>query len=291
MKALGIIIVAVLLAAFAATLQGATTKTTLRVEGMTCTGCETAVRMVLKKVPGVTSADVSYEKKQAVVTYDPSRTTPAKLAAAIAEAFGYKVTVASGTVAPIASAAAAPSCEVPVKVPTSGKTIALAPYGTNKLREEFNRTSDRLRVVALLSPTCGICQTGQRVVESVFSKYPKDTRLRGFVVWLPILPTDSEKYAGAQAAAFVDSRVTQQWDGERVSGALLAKTLGLKGTAWDIYLLYAPGVRWTGEQPPAPTFWMHQLRAESRADQSTCLNPSVFVGKVASLIGLSKGGS
>jgi hypothetical protein len=168
-------------------------------------------------------------------------------------------------------------------------TVALAPYRTNEFRDEFNRASDRLRVVALLSPTCGICQKGQRVVESVFSKYPQDARLRGFVVWLPMLPTDTQQYAGAQAGSFVDSRVSQQWDGERTSGALLAHTLGLKGTAWDIYLLYAPGVRWSGDQPPTPTFWMHQLREESGADQRICLNPSIFVAKVADLLKTTKG--
>lgn len=290
MKSLAIVVTAVLLIGFAVSLHAATSKTTLHIEGMTCKGCETAVKLALKKTAGVTSSEVSYEKKQAVVTYDPAKTTPAKIAAAIADVLGYKVTIASGTVAPIATAAAAPSCEVPVNVPKTATTVALEPYRTNELREEFNRASDRLRVVALLSPTCGICQKGQRVVESVFSKYPNDARLRGFVVWLPMLPTDTEKYAGAQAAAFVDQRIAQHWDGERSSGALLAKTLGLNGTAWDIYLLYAPGVRWTGEQPPAPTFWMHQLREESGADQRICLNPSVFVGKVASLLS-AKGGA
>jgi hypothetical protein len=83
----------------------------------------------------------------------------------------------------------------------------------------------------------------------------------------------------------------QQWDGERASGTLMAKTLALKGSAWDVYLLYAPGVKWTGEQPPAPTFWMHQLRAEDGADQRACLNPAVFVGRVAALLGNTKGGA
>lgn len=180
---------------------------------------------------------------------------------------------------------------MPVVMPTSAQPLALAGYRTDELRAEFNRASDRVRVVALLSPTCGICQKGQRVVESVFSKYPNDARLRGFVVWLPMLPSDSKEAAGAQAASFIDQRLVQQWDGKRASGTLLAKTLGLKGDAWDVYLLYASGVKWTGEQPPAPTFWMHQLREESGADQRACLNPTVFVGKVADLLGTPKGGA
>jgi len=128
------------------------------------------------------------------------------------------------------------------------------------------------------------------VVRSVFAKYPNDQRLRGFVVWLPMLPSDSESAAGAQAGSFVDARVAQQWDGDRASGKLVAKTLSLKGNAWDVYLLYAPGVKWTGHAPPAPTFWMHQLRAETGADQRACLEPTVFLNEVATLMAERKAG-
>ena len=160
---------------------------------------------------------------------------------------------------------------------------ALEPYRTDDLRAEFNRTSDRVRVIALLSPTCGVCRKGQRVVESVFSKYA-DQRLRGFIIWLPMIPSDSEETASTQAKTFDDPRVVQHWDGDRVIAKLMAKTLDLKRDAWDVYLLYAPGVQWTGDQPPAPTFWMHQLRADSGADQQACLNPTVFSGQVANLL-------
>ena len=276
---------------FAHTARAANATTTLHIEGMTCAGCETAVKMVLKKSPGVISSEVSYEEKRAVVSYDAAKTTPEKIAKAVADALSYKVTVTGATAKPVKSAASATSCDVPVVMPKAAKPVTLAGYRTDELRAEFNRASDRVRVVALLSPTCGICQKGQRVVQSVFAKNANDARLRGFVVWLPMLPSDSKESAGAQAASFVDGRLMQQWDGDRSSGNLLAKTLGLKGSAWDVYLLYAPGVKWTGEQPPAPTFWMHQLREESGADQRTCLNPAVFEGKVAELLRPAKGGA
>lgn len=271
--------------------RAANATTTLHIEGMTCAGCETAVKMVLKKTAGVVSSEVSYEDKRAVVTYDPAKTTPEKIAKAVADALSYKVTVAGATAKPVKAAASATSCDVPGVMPKAAKPVSLAGYRTDELRAEFNRASDRVRVVALLSPTCGICQKGQRVVQSVFSKHANDARLRGFVVWLPMLPSDSKESAGAQAASFVDGRLMQHWDGDRASGNLLAKTLGLKGSAWDVYLLYAPGVQWTGEQPPAPTFWMHQLREESGADQRTCLNPAVFEAKVAELLRPAKGGA
>jgi len=41
--------------------------TTLKVSGMTCKHCVTAVSKALAKVPGVVAADVSLEKAQAVV--------------------------------------------------------------------------------------------------------------------------------------------------------------------------------------------------------------------------------
>ncbi|GEM_PF-814380 len=266
-----------------------TATTNLHIEGMTCGSCATAVKLVLQKTPGVTGQQVSYDEKRAIVTYDASKTTPANIAAAVADALAYRVTVDGSNVPAAKPKIAASSCDVPVVIPSNAKAVALGAYRTQQLRDEFNRTSDRVRVVALLSPTCGICQKGQRVVESVFSKYPNDARLRGFVVWLPMLPTDSKEAAGAQAASFIDDRLVQQWDGERASGKLLAKTLKLNGNAWDVYLLYAPGVKWMGDEPPKPTFWMHQLRAEDGADQRACLNPSVFAGKVAGLLAAQKG--
>lgn len=54
---------------------------TLRVEGMTCGGCMSAVRAALLKVPGVEDATVSLQQKQASVRLDPS--TPPAVAALI----------------------------------------------------------------------------------------------------------------------------------------------------------------------------------------------------------------
>ncbi len=269
-----------------------TATTNLHIEGMTCGGCATAVKLVLQKTAGVVSSTVSYEEKRATVTYDPAKTTPAKIADAIATALTYKVSVEGAPQhADAATKPASASCDTPPSAVATSKPIALPSYRLDALRTEFNNASDQVRVVALLSPTCGFCQKGQRVVESVFTKYPNDNRLRGFVVWLPMLASDSESAAGAQAGTFVDARVAQQWDGERMSGKVVAKTLNLRGNAWDVYMLYAPGVKWTGEAPPAPTFWMHQLRAETGADQRVCLNPSVFLGKVANLLGTTKAGA
>ena len=56
----------------------------LHVEGMTCGGCTMATRKVLERLAGVTKAEVSYERKRAVVTYDPRKVTVAQMIAAVA---------------------------------------------------------------------------------------------------------------------------------------------------------------------------------------------------------------
>ena len=56
------------------------TKTvTLEVPGMTCSACPITVRAALKKVPGVEKVSVSYEPKEAVVTFDDAKTSLAAL--------------------------------------------------------------------------------------------------------------------------------------------------------------------------------------------------------------------
>lgn len=47
--------------------------TVLKVEGMSCGHCKMAVEKALQTVPGVVSAAVSLEKKEAVVTGTASR--------------------------------------------------------------------------------------------------------------------------------------------------------------------------------------------------------------------------
>ena len=63
---------------------------TLTVTGMTCGGCENAVRRVLAMVDGVQSATASHKENRVNVVYDAARTTRAKITQAI-ETAGYQV--------------------------------------------------------------------------------------------------------------------------------------------------------------------------------------------------------
>lgn len=66
---------------------------TLRVEGMTCGGCTLATRKALERLKGVTKAEVSYERKTAVVVFDPAKVTTAQMIQAVAT-LKYTATVA-----------------------------------------------------------------------------------------------------------------------------------------------------------------------------------------------------
>ncbi|WP_454902696.1 mercury resistance system periplasmic binding protein MerP [Variovorax gossypii] len=80
-----------LLAAFTAPAWAAPQTVTLSVPGMTCAACPFTVKQVLSKVNGVTKADVSYERKQAVVSFDDAKTSIQALIKATADA-GYPST-------------------------------------------------------------------------------------------------------------------------------------------------------------------------------------------------------
>lgn len=62
----------------------------LPVTGMMCGGCVAAVKAALESVKGVEKADVSLEKKEAVVTYDPALATEAEMKKAVENA-GYGI--------------------------------------------------------------------------------------------------------------------------------------------------------------------------------------------------------
>lgn len=71
----------------------AATKTvTLSVPGMDCPVCPITVKKALTKVDGVTKAEVNFDKRQAVVTFDDSRTSVETLTKATRDA-GYPATV------------------------------------------------------------------------------------------------------------------------------------------------------------------------------------------------------
>lgn len=103
------------------------------------------------------------------------------------------------------------------------------------------------------------------VRENVLERVDSEN-LTVLAVWMPVLKSDNAE-AGKKAEPLLpDSRVTHYWDADNSLGKLYGRQLTLprgRQLAWDIYFVYAPGVRWE-EEPPAPTAWMHQLAQDER---------------------------
>lgn len=77
-----------LAAVFSAPVWAATKTVTLAVSNMTCAACPITVKKALSRVEGMQAAEVSYEKKEAVVTYDDAKTSVEALTKAT-EGAGY----------------------------------------------------------------------------------------------------------------------------------------------------------------------------------------------------------
>jgi hypothetical protein len=130
--------------------------------------------------------------------------------------------------------------------------------GVQRLQHDFNQLSDTLRVLAVLSPTCPHCFEGY---EMLLAMPPAANCL---VLWTAMLAGDSADVA-AERGHF-DHRCAQYWeDASWPVSTRLRPILGfgpydLAKSAWDVYLLYPPGIIWTSESPPPPTDWTHNLK-------------------------------
>ena len=91
-----LITIAMLALAFGSTVWAATKTVTLSVPGMTCSACPITVKKALNKVEGVSKTQVSLEKKEAVVTFDDTKTNVEAITKATASA-GYPSSVKQHT--------------------------------------------------------------------------------------------------------------------------------------------------------------------------------------------------
>jgi hypothetical protein len=128
------------------------------------------------------------------------------------------------------------------------------------LREAFNESVDRPRLLMLVSPTCVACRKGASIMQDEVLERIDAPSLRAFVGWVPILPEDNGDEASKSASLVADARAAHFWDAGKSLPGPFAATLGLPEgwPAWDVYLIYPPGATWQ-DAPPAPSYWEHQL--------------------------------
>lgn len=115
---------------------------------------------------------------------------------------------------------------------------------------------------------------------------PRLDGVHQIVVWIPMLDSDERPAAVEASAMFRAARVPQFWDGTRRLGEEVGRSVGAPGwTAWDIYLFYDRGARWTDAGLPGPAAWLAQAGGRVVAGIGTL--PAV--GEQAALLDRLKG--
>jgi len=162
---------------------------------------------------------------------------------------------------------------------SGGQTTALAESATDSsplaafdldafsdLSLAFNQEQGSVRLVALLSASCGYCIKGYRYMRHLLEEIP-DPRLKMLVVWEPMLSGDTRELSLKMAKKAQDPRlVYQSWDSERVTGFAFTEVMSKNDSkwraggspAWDVYFVYEGDVTWSADAPKPPSYWQHQ---------------------------------
>lgn len=95
------------------------------------------------------------------------------------------------------------------------------------------------------------------------------------IVHVPTLGAEEEDVP--RAMRIFTAPANHYWEDSGIIGKHFQETLNLEVYAWDIWMIFAPGVKWEGRLPPVPAFWMHQLGS---LDTAPRLDVDEFAGRV-----------
>lgn len=70
-----------------------------------------------------------------------------------------------------------------------------------------------------------------------------------------MLDADERPSAEARTSLYADKPIPQFWDGERLLGREVSRSLGIDPSkvSWDIYLFYSPDAEWSDAGLPPPS--------------------------------------
>lgn len=167
--------------------------------------------------------------------------------------------------------------------------VTLVDNSLAAVQGDFNAHADVWRVMLLTSPVCSECVLGARAVDrEIMARYPAE-KIHATVIWERMLDGDNEgtariasgTIARPNATHFYDDRQASGWAwhrgpfngmAQRVKAALPLDHWVSEAWAehredtpqWDLYMLYAPGVKWESDGagaggPPMPTAWIRHI--------------------------------
>ena len=94
-----------------------------------------------------------------------------------------------------------------------------------------------------------MCLQGASALNKLLSEQ-RDSKIRVFVIWEPVLPTDLGAPSTMTLRRVSDLRGSQYWDKEHVVSRLLGEQ-DRSSVVWDYVAVYEPGKLWD-QAPPQP---------------------------------------
>ena len=128
-----------------------------------------------------------------------------------------------------------------------------------QLKDDFNASKGRVRLVFLSGPTCGICLRGMADFNDEFiAASQNDNRLVTYVVHVPTM--GAKEHHAADSIPLLDGpRVHHYWEESGIIGQHFTEIMDVDMYVWDFWAIYAPDAVWTGTLPPVPDYYEHQL--------------------------------
>jgi hypothetical protein len=141
------------------------------------------------------------------------------------------------------------------------------------LHDHFLADAGKVRLVAILSPTASTSRRELFDLRAVLDS-AQDDRIAAYVVWTPVLESDSRAAAAARKSELDDPRVTFLWDPHSETAKSLHDALQLKSNALNLCCLYSPDAQWDST-PGSPDYWTQPAMgdpATTNLDQTQSLD-------------------
>lgn len=114
------------------------------------------------------------------------------------------------------------------------------------LRRDFEAARGKVRLVAIVAPTCGHCGLGVRALSTQLLPEFQEGEIEVFVVWNGIVPADVELGARRFSERYLHPAIRYYWDETGRASRAFAQHVGLgEGRhITNLYYLYGPGDTW-----------------------------------------------
>ncbi len=141
----------------------------------------------------------------------------------------------------------------------TASTYAVIGQDLQILKDEFNASRGKVRLMFLSGPTCGICLRGMADLNDAFlAEHQNDDRLATFVVHVPTMGA-KQKHVADTIPLLDGPRIHHYWENSGIIGQHFREVMDVEHYVWDFWAIYGPDITWDGLLPPTPEYFEHQL--------------------------------